>query len=207
MTSRRVRQHVNPFTFRIDPPRPDWTAVFASPGLPLEVEIGCALGGVLVARARTAPSVNVVGLEIRGPVVERAARRVAEAGLRNAHVIHCHANRSFASLFDEASVARVYVHFPDPWFKTRHQKRRLITPDLLDVLATRMRPGAELHFTTDHADYAARARALVEAHPAFLNVHGAGAGAPGPLLELLSDREARQVARGLPVHRHLFARR
>src|SRR5262249_47149919 len=100
-----------------------------------------------------------------------------------------------------------YVHFPDPWFKKKHHKRRVLTPEFLDLLATRLRPSGELHFMTDYAGYAESARELVEAHPAFENRHGKGAQAPGPLGgDALSDREAAQLAKNDPVYRYLFVR-
>lgn len=206
MGKRRTRQHVNPLNFRREVDRPDWAAVFPDASRPLEVEVGCSKGTFLLARAKQAPDRNLVGLEIREPIAARATAIARESGLTNVHVICANANVSFSRFFDPASIDRVYVHFPDPWFKTRHHKRRVLTPSFVELLASRLKPSGELHFMTDYATYAASARALIEAHPAFRNRHGAGVPAPGPMVEVLSDREAHHLARGDPVYRYLFER-
>lgn len=208
MPKKRCRHHVNPLNFRPEPAVPDWTKVFADPSRPLEVDVGCAKGTFLLARAAQAPDRNLVGVEIRLPMVERTQSDAKKRNLANVHVIHGNANVDFARLFPEASVDRVYVHFPDPWFKTRHHKRRVMTPAFLDVLASRLRDGGELHFQTDFLEYSQEAGPLVEAHPAFVNVLGAGVLAPEPLVAgALSDREAWHMSQGDPVYRWLFRRR
>lgn len=208
MPKKRTRHHVNPLNFRPEPAVLDWGAVFGDASRPLEVDVGAAKGTFLLARAANAPDRNLVGLEIRLPMVERARKDAAKLGLKNVHVIFGNANSDFERLFAPSSVDRVYVHFPDPWFKTRHHKRRVMTAAFLDILATRLKPGGELHFMTDFEEYAAQAAPQVEAHPAFENVHGKGVMAAEPLVPgVLSDREAWHMSQGDPVYRYLFRRR
>ena len=208
MTKKRCRHHVNPLNFRAEPEVPDWAKVFAHPSRPLEVDVGAAKGTFLLARAAHAPERNLVGLEIRVPMVERMRRDAEKLGLANVHVICGNANRDFERLFAPASVDRVYVHFPDPWFKTKHHKRRVVTRAFLDVLASRLEPGGELHFMTDYEAYAAQAAPLIEQHPAFENALGPGVMATEPLVPgVPSEREAWHMSQGDPVHRYLFRRR
>ncbi len=208
MTKKRCRHHVNPLNYRPEPPVPDWSHVFADATRPLEVDVGSAKGTFLLARAAQAKERNLVGLEIRRPMVERAKRDAQAQGLANVHVIEANANSDFERLFAASSVDRVYVHFPDPWFKTRHKKRRVVTPAFLDVLASRLKPGGELHFMTDYEEYAREASALVEAHSAFENALGPGVMATSPLVPgIASDREAWHESQGDPVYRFLFRRR
>lgn len=208
MPKKRCRHHVNPLNFRPEPAVPDWSTVFADLARPLEVDIGCAKGTFLLARAAQAPERNLVGLEIRFPMVERTRSDAAKSQLKNVHVLLANANVDLGRIFPEASLDRVYVHFPDPWFKKRHHKRRVMTPAFLDVLASRLKDSGELHFMTDFLAYSQEAGPLVEAHPAFENVLGAGVLSPEPLVAgALSDREAWHMSQGDPVYRWLFRRR
>src|SRR6185436_18001354 len=143
-------------------------------------DVGCATGEFLLGRAAQTPGHDIVGLEIRVPVVEQVQRRIARAGLTNAACVLCNANASFEALFPPASLRIVYVHFPDPWFKPRHHKRRLVTPAFVEMLATRLEPGGEFEFMTDFGEYAAEVVPLVEGHAAFENVTAPGAPAPFP---------------------------
>jgi tRNA (guanine-N7-)-methyltransferase len=207
MPKKRCRHHVNPLNFRPEPEVPDWSKVFRDPSRPLEVDVGSAKGTFLIARAAQAPERNLVGLEIRRPMVERTRTDAAKLGLANVHVVFGNANSDFERLFAPATVDRVYVHFPDPWFKKRHHKRRVVTEAFLAVLASRMKAGGELHFMTDFEEYAREASALVEAHAAFVNVLGKGVMATEPLVPgILSDREAWHMSQGDPVYRFLFRR-
>jgi tRNA (guanine-N7-)-methyltransferase len=208
MPKKRCRHHVNPLNFRPEPAVPDWSRVFEHPERPLEVDVGCAKGTFLLARAAQATERNFVGLEIRLPMVERTRQDAAKRSLKNVHVIFGNANADFDRLFKEASVDRVYVHFPDPWFKKRHHKRRVMTPAFLEVLASRLKDGGELHFMTDYEEYSKDAGPLIEAHPAFENALGPGKLAPEPLVPgVLSDREEWHMKQGDPVYRWLFRRR
>ncbi|MBI3724646.1 tRNA (guanosine(46)-N7)-methyltransferase TrmB [bacterium] len=208
MPKKRCRQHVNPLSFRAEVERPDWEKVFPDLSRPLEVDVGCGKGTFLLARAASVPGRNLVGLEIRKPMVERARKDAAKLSLTNVFVLEANANLHFASLFREASVERVYVHFPDPWFKKRHHKLRVVTKAFLEDLASRLRDGGELHFMTDYEEYAKAVLPLVEAHAAFENALGPGTMALAPLVpDALSDREEWHMRQGDPIFRYLFRRR
>lgn len=122
---------------------------------PLWMEIGFGNGQFLLALAASRPDVNVAGVEISNPSLRKAARKAGRAGLDNVRLLHGNAPGVVWALCRPASLARVYVNFPDPWPKAAHHHRRLINDRFLHLLATRTSPGAHLDVATDHDDYAA----------------------------------------------------
>jgi tRNA (guanine-N7-)-methyltransferase len=130
------------------------------------LEIGFGAGDHLAWQAQRNPRVGFLGCE---PFVEGVANllsRIERDGLRNIRILDDDARLLLDSLAPE-SLDRVFILFPDPWPKTRHHKRRIVTTETLDRLARAMRPGAELRLATDHADYAAWMLAHATDHPAF----------------------------------------
>ncbi len=141
---RRVRQHVNPLSIKYANPAgaPDWSQVFSDPQLPLHLDIGCGKGDFLRQMAVLMPEWNFLGLEIREPLVERALIRRDQANQKNLHFVFCNANNSLTPLLagwpGGCPLQRVSIQFPDPWFKKRHQKRRVVQPQLVEALAELM---------------------------------------------------------------------
>ncbi len=118
------------------------------------LEIGFGGGEHLVAQASARPDARFIGVEPFINGVASCLRHVEEANVANVRIHNGDARDVIARLPD-ASLDRVYILFPDPWPKVRHHKRRLIQPDFLGELARVMKPGAELRFATDWANYAA----------------------------------------------------
>lgn len=200
---RRVRQHQNPLSFREPVETPDWSNVFAQPGLPLEVDVGTGHGAFLLARAAQRPDVNLVGLELRKPFVERVNDRIARRALTNVTVVRCNANASFTDFFQPASVQRAYVHFPDPWFKKKHHKRRVMTSAFVDDLRVVLAPGGELRFQTDYAEYAADVEALMLDRPGWEDV---GVPPSDDATYPKTHREEWHERQNDPVYRHVWRR-
>ena len=147
----RIRQHANPTrtyyeTFRGVRPR-------FEPGRPIEVEVGCADAQFLFERAAQDPTRHYVGLEIRDELVDWVNKKAAATGAPVVAVF-CHAQKHLAEVFAPASIARVYVNFPDPWFKRRHAERRMVDDELVTGLASRLAPGADVFMQTDGWDLA-----------------------------------------------------
>jgi len=134
---------------------------------PLWMEVGFGNGEFLLALAASRPDVNVAGVEISSPSLQKTARKVARAGLDNVRLLHGNAPAVLWALCAPESVARVYVNFPDPWPKAAHHHRRLISDRFLYLLATRTPAGAHLDVATDHEAYAAWMSERLQRSPFF----------------------------------------
>mmetsp|Transcript_15771 Transcript_15771/g.30485 ORF Transcript_15771/g.30485 Transcript_15771/m.30485 type:complete len:395 (-) Transcript_15771:258-1442(-) len=160
----RPRNHVNPlaqqFLSAVAPPV--WSEVFADPSLPLFVDIGCAQGrfGLLMAADSKWKEWNHLGLEIRLPHVTRANAWVQRKGFTNAHYVHCSANASVGALLSSypGPVDWVAVQFPDPHFKRKHHKRRVVQPEFLEDIARNVPKGCKLFMQSDIEEVVAQMR-------------------------------------------------
>lgn len=217
---RRVRQHVNPLSNKYSTPAaaPVWSEVFADPLLPLHLDIGCAKGDFVREMAAQVTDWNFLGLEIRRPLVERAlmrhGRAVAAGGQRNLHFIFCNANNSLRSVLETyaGGLQCVSIQFPDPWFKKRHQKRRVVQPELVAVLAELMPVGAVVWLQSDIEAVAVEMCDRFDEYCvgpdrscAFVR-DGAGWLVQSPF-PARTDRERVGVEKGLPVYRARYVLR
>jgi tRNA (guanine-N7-)-methyltransferase len=162
----RPRKHCNPLGFQGDVARPDWRALFAhQPDAPMEVDVGYGMGGFLLERAAARPDLNIVGLEVRRILDEKMRETLAqiEPGSRpNLHIILCNANWSFDALFDDDSLSAIHVYFPDPWFKLRHHKRRVMNDDFAAICLRKLKPGGLLLAKSDVPEVAAQIRTILD---------------------------------------------
>ncbi len=134
-------------------PRPlDWAGIFGRRA-PLELEIGCGNGEVLVRRAQDNPGANLVGLDHGWPSARRALRRINLAGMANARVVQAEAELALERLFLERSLARAWCLFPRPWPKPRQEPRRLFSRRFLRLLGSRLADGAACVMVTDQRLY------------------------------------------------------
>ncbi|MBP9230234.1 MAG: tRNA (guanosine(46)-N7)-methyltransferase TrmB, partial [Phenylobacterium sp.] len=117
------------------------------------LEVGFGGGEHMAAQAARAPDTLIIGAEPFLNGVASALRHVDEAGLRNVR-IHDNDVRELMARMPDACLDRVFVLFPDPWPKARHNKRRLIQAETIAELARLLKPGGRLRFATDWADYA-----------------------------------------------------
>jgi tRNA (guanine-N7-)-methyltransferase len=134
-------------------PRPWRPEVLFGRRGPLEVEVGSGKGLFLRGAAAARPDVNLLGTEISRKYARFAAAALAKRGLAGAVVVHGDALRLFAEILPEASVAAVHVYFPDPWWKKRHKKRRVLRESFLRDVERVLVPGGTLHFWTDVEEY------------------------------------------------------
>lgn len=210
MSAVRVRQHVNPLSQKYQTPvtPPDWEKVYADPTQLLHLDIGCGKGWFLSEMAAVEPTWNFLGLEIREPLVEDAIKRRDQLGLKNLHYLFCHANNSVRPLLESLPAVilqRVTIQFPDPWFKNRHQKRRVVQPELVDTLATYLADDGIIFLQSDVETVAVEMFNHFEAHPTFHRKSSDSCLVDNPF-PVATEREKSTLERGEPVYRALFSK-
>ena len=203
----RVRQHVNPLkaSLQTQAPAPEWREVFADVAKPLVVDIGCGGGRFDLMFAKRHPELNVLGVDIRAPLVDRGNAWGEVAGIvDNVHFAECNATvsigvwlKSYAALGEASRVDAVTIQFPDPHFKKRHHKRRVVQAALVRAVAQGLEPGARVFLQSDVRDVAEDMRAKFETFGAHLfrldeSLHG-NAEAPETLAAANRER-AREAA-------------
>lgn len=168
----RIRQHVNPL-------KSDFFRIPLAPleipqGAEVEVELGSAEAHFLMERAGELSGVLHVGVEIRRDRVEQANLDCAKRGLGNVRSVFANMSVDLPRLFAPTSVRRFFLNFPDPWFKARQHKRRVICPELMEALHGLLAPGGEVYVATDIFALAMDAMAELEAEPPrrFVNLEG-----------------------------------
>lgn len=203
----RVHQHVNPLApyYRKAPEPVDVEAVFADPEKPLLIDIGCARGRFLLRMAEAEPGWNYLGIEIREPLVEEANRLAAEAGLTNLHYAFCNAMLWLERLLEGLPVGilqAVAIQFPDPWFKKKHAKRRMVNEDMVDTIAQHLAPGGQVFIQTDIEFLAEEMFELFRSGTRFAETQ---------IIEnpfsVKTEREKAVEDKALPVYRRLFKRK
>ncbi len=207
MSSRlRIRQHVNPLRAEYQKVRA--TAVALPPGRPLEVELGCADARFTLERASAEPERTFVGLEIREEMVHFVNRKARAAGLANALLVFANMNFDLPALFGQHPVARYHLLFPDPWFKKRHHKRRVVNPELMADLHSTLEPGGEVSFASDVWDVALDAMAVFEERDdLFTNMRGPWSFWPGSPFAARSRRDLACQRKGWPVWRMRYLKK
>lgn len=168
----------------------DFAALFGR-AAPLIVEIGFGNGEQLLHASEAEPDTNFIGIEVHTPGVGRLMNGLAAQGLRNARLYAHDAVDVLRDEIAEASLAQVRIYFPDPWPKARHNKRRLIQPDLVALIASRLKVGGLLHLATDWEAYAEHMREVMEASADFKNVEAPGAAVERPSWRIQTHFEQR----------------
>ena len=175
----------------------------------MEIEVGPGRGGFLFERAGAAPEAGLVGLEVRRKWASIVDARLARAGLgARARVFAEDAKVALPRHGPDASVRRVFSHFPDPWWKKRHQKRIMLAPALVNEVARLLEPNGEFFVQTDVEERAAQVDAILAADTRFAPAGDAGSSrlAENPYVAR-SPRERRAIADGLPIFRIRYTRR
>eukprot|EP00262_Sarcandra_glabra_P016147 TRINITY_DN516_c0_g1_i1.p1 TRINITY_DN516_c0_g1~~TRINITY_DN516_c0_g1_i1.p1 ORF type:complete len:281 (+),score=26.98 TRINITY_DN516_c0_g1_i1:273-1115(+) len=155
----RIRQHVNPLSSSLTVPVqvPNWKQVFRDSTLPLTVDIGSGSGRFLIWLAKRFPeSQNYLGLEIRHKLVKRAQFWVKELDLKNIYFMFANATVSFEQLVSTYPGPLMFVSVlcPDPHFKKRHHKRRVVQKLLVDSILKNLMPGGQVFVQSDVVEVA-----------------------------------------------------
>ena len=182
----------------------DLDAVFGR-AAPKVVEIGFGMGGATADIAQARPDTDYLGVEVHGPGVGSLLKLVEERQLGNVRVIQHDAVEVFTHMLAPASLDGVHVFFPDPWHKKRHNKRRLIQPPFVALLASRIKPGGYLHLATDWEDYAIQMLEVLSQEATLENT--ADGYAPRPDYRPLTKFEQRGLRLGHGVWDLVFRKR
>jgi len=230
---KKVRQHINPLKnahmqqLKLPPHWP--SEYFARPEQPLHVDIGSARGLFCLDLASVSNDCNVLGLEIRAALADAAAADARQLALGNAAFLACNANTNFDHLMSSATIAAaaddggddvggvglgrlrsVSIQFPDPWFKTKHHKRRVVQPELCRAIAHHLQPGGWLFMQSDVLDLARSARKTLRESTSGLLVDERddlddwSAPKPAEIVAVATERERAGEKLGRPCYRMCF---
>lgn len=145
----RIRTHLNPFhyTQRFDKkPMSEFFSPFYGN---VDVEMGFGYGDFMAYYAALYPERCIVGFEINVKLSEFAHKTISEKKLTNALPLWGNGLYGLHDMFDDQSIDRLFVFHPDPWFKNRHIKRRVVNPEFLQLAHKKLKSGSCLYVATD----------------------------------------------------------
>jgi tRNA (guanine-N7-)-methyltransferase len=183
--------------------RVDFDAVFGR-SAPRVLEIGFGMGDATAAIAQALPGTDFIGVEVHTPGVGALLKRIGEMNLTNLRLIQHDAVEVLEHMIAPDSLAGVHLFFPDPWHKKKHNKRRLIQPEFVRRLVSRIAPGGYLHCATDWQPYAEQMLEVLSAEPLLRNT--ASGYAPKPDYRPLTKFENRGLKLGHGVWDLVFSR-
>ncbi|MEX0978782.1 MAG: tRNA (guanosine(46)-N7)-methyltransferase TrmB [Pirellulales bacterium] len=173
---------------------------------PLEIEVGSGKGLFLAAAAAGDPAADFLGIEILGKYARYVAARLAQRELANARIIHGDAQHLFRAWLAESSVRAVHVYFPDPWWKARHKKRRVMNEAFLVQVERVLMPGGTLHFWSDVEEYFQTTLVLISAHTKLTGPHAVEERPADHDLDYRTHFERRMRQHGEAVYRAQFGK-
>ena len=184
--------------------------MFQKPAQPIHLDVGCARGRCILGLAELEPDWNHLGVEIRRPLVTSADREARESAHGNVRVLFCNANISLQGWMGnlpEDRLQRVSIQFPDPWFKRRHRKRRVLQPALLLSIAAALQPGRDLFLQSDVLEVIEPMVTLAELSGCFERPQRDSRPwrSDNPY-KVPTERELFAMEKRLPVYRVLFQR-
>ncbi len=183
----------------------DFTATFGREA-PTIVEIGFGMGTSLAAMAEANPQNNYIGIEVHRPGIGALLKLLGEKGLTNVRVYNEDAIEVLAQCIPKASLAGLYLFFPDPWHKKRHNKRRILQPEFAQTVASHLVLGGHFHMATDWEHYAEQMMEVMSDAPNYRNTVGDQAYTPRPDYRPLTKFEQRGHRLGHGVWDLIFER-
>lgn len=183
----------------------DQQAVFGRKA-PLVVEVGFGMGDSLLAMAQAEPETDFIGIEVHPPGVGRLINNAAKAGVSNLRVYMADAVDVFDDCIADASLARFQLYFPDPWHKKKHNKRRIVQPQFVELVRTKLQPAGVCHMATDWQPYADYMMEIMSLAPGYSNQTSEYCFSPRPAYRPLTKFEKRGERLGHGVWDLLFKR-
>lgn len=166
----RVRNHSNPLNFYKTLDKIDFNSVWPDFNGVMDLEIGFGRGLFLCHYAERNPGRHLMGVEVRKSIVTVLQERVDALKLPNIYLVHGTGQRCLEDLIEDNTVQNVFVFHPDPWFKKRHYKRRVINPLLMDTLTLKMKNGGRLYLSTDVSELWDYMTGVISQYPAFSEI-------------------------------------
>lgn len=169
---------------------------------PIFLDLGCARGRFLLQMGQAEPSWNYLGIEIREALVTEANRLAVDAGLTNLHYVFCNAMLWLDKLLQEipAGLLRtVAIQFPDPWFKKKHAKRRMVNAEMIGTIVRHLAPGGTVFVQTDIEFLADEIFGLFRASGCLAEI-----GIDVNPFPIQTERERAVLEKGLAVYRRSF---
>ena len=157
----------------------DWATVFGNDH-PVVLEIGFGMGDSLATMAQAEPNVNFVGVEVHRPGVGRLMALANKAALNNLRIYNADVIDVLHHCIAANSLARINIYFPDPWHKKRHNKRRIVNEEFVQLIRQKMKQGGIIHMATDWEPYAEHMMEVLSAAEGFKNQAGEGQYTPRP---------------------------
>ncbi len=147
---------------------------------PVVVEVGFGMGDSLLEMAQADPNTNFVGIEVHPPGVGRLINEAGRLGLKNLWVFMADATDVLTDCFEDNSIARLQLFFPDPWHKKKHNKRRIVQKPFMTTIARKLTVDGVLHMATDWQPYAEYMVEALAQCPEYINPMGAEHYSPAP---------------------------
>lgn len=173
---------------------------------PLVLEVGFGMGDSLLTMAEAQPECDFIGIEVHPPGVGRLINNAAKAGLSNLRVFMADAVDVLEDCIPDHSLSRFQLYFPDPWHKKKHNKRRIVQPQFVQLLRRKLSEGGVCHFATDWEPYAEHMMEVMSLAEGFENQAGEYRFSPRPDYRPLTKFENRGQKLGHGVWDLLFER-
>lgn len=172
----------------------------------MEVEVGSGKGLFLANAAETVSERAFLGIEVAGKYARFIAYRLARKQLANAKIVHGDAEQLFREFLADHSIFAVHIYFPDPWWKKRHHKRRIMNEAFLHHVTRVLKPGGKLHFWTDVEPYYREALDLIRERIGLDGPLSVPEAAPQHDLDYRTHFERRKRQAGLAIFRAEFVK-
>ena len=215
----QIRQHVNPLTLKYQQPielDPNWlNNSFSNSKQNISIDIGCSRGSWIIQLAEINPNLNYLGLEIRRPVVELAMMRKTKRNLQNLHFLSTNANIDLERILidikkSHINIDTISIQFPDPHFKKKHKKRRVVNQMFVELIANNTEIGTKIFLQSDILEVAEDMTLNFQNHTSFIvaeNFHPNNLSNNLNPFKIQTEREIATINRNLPIYRMLFIKK
>ncbi len=165
---------------------------------PVWIEIGFGVGKFFLSLAKTYPEINLIGIEHNLSRYHRMKKKITKLGLKNTYIISTDASMAIKYLFSPESIDRLFVNFPDPWQKGKHEKNRLLTTEFILSAHTILKNNSVLRIVTDVQKYAQKVKETLDKSYIFSGVKTNDIDLP------TTTFQDRFIAQNLPIYEMIY---